>query len=67
MSEPKKLRCRFGLRLKLPLLKNAGVFVVYMTHASVSRMSEAVETVRDLLIISGREDIARMIVFEQGP
>lgn len=59
-------RIRFGLNLSLPfgLFKNAGIFVIYVEEGNVAKFRDAVETIRGVLVISGRGEVASALVFE---
>lgn len=59
-------RIRFGLNLLLPfgLFKNAGIFVIYVEEGNVAKFRDAVETIRGVLVISGRGEVASVLVFQ---
>jgi hypothetical protein len=60
-----KVRIRFGLRL--PIFKNAGVFVFYTSELKATDIQDNVGRLSALLIVAGQEQIANRLVCEYEP
>ena len=65
-ASPGTVRVRFGLDLRLPLLRNAGVFVLRLSEAEFGKGEEHVAGLRMLLHATGRAEIADRLLWQRS-